>query len=395
MTDTNEQKTDKFIFGGEAEGEKKQPSAGKQPKEENKPDKWSEIRYRKVYQGTVINDLSRAVIFRKPPDPKQLDLFAFDGKEGATTSVPINKNLTLSFLNCTETVKEGGIEKTVVKPLIFGFDAHRLLTVMRLQFTEQVDHEKARAGLLSVDDLTINMPLRTYATILGKKTDDESLRNLRRTVNKALNQLYNVSIHYEKKDATPIKGKKKRTDAETILYLDTRIIADKGEIKNGVITASFAPRLGNYLGRSYIEQYPMNLLKVSTQNSGLPYFIGNILADQNNIPREAGRLPCIGVKTLVNYAVASELLPKLEEQREKGELRRRYIEPLEKALDALYKEKVITDWGYSKGSRNKLTDSEKANASFDDMMNMYIYFEMPVEKYRIRQRKGVKELENT
>lgn len=352
-------KENKFTVGGEvSEAEKKQP------------DKWTDVPYRKMYQGNATNSLANAIIYKTPPVQEQLELFSLDGKETYKATIKMNKNFSLSFLD----VKD--------KPLVLSAGAQKLFTTVCIKFTEQVDYRKAQSGELQIDDLKIDIPLSTYAELRGlgnKKTD---IDNIRKKATKELDELYNISIHYEKDGtttATNTKKRKKRTDVGANDFIDSRVITKK-EITNGVVSITLAPDIGAYLGRAYIMNYPMNLLKISTQQSPLAFFIGGILARHNNIgakkPTDDAE-KTIGIRTLLDKAIETGLLPSIEKQRKIGALKRRLIEPIEKALDTLYEGGVITNWGYTKGSRNRLSKREKEQATFDDLVDMYIFYEMP------------------
>ena len=368
MTENKEQGLEQFNIGSEnTEGAGKKAGKEQAPKEAQ-PQKWNDITYRKLYQGNATNSLSQAIIFRQPPEQAQLELFTFEGKEAFKTTIALNKNFSISFL-----------DSRANKPLVLSTGAQKLLDTMTIRFTEQVDHKLARDGQLKIDDLKVELPLSDYVKALGKDPNNKKdTDNAREKAKKELDELYGISIHYEKGQTAGAKNKRKDVGAND--FLDSRVITKKG-IYNGVISFTFAPDFGRYLGKSYIAKYPMKLLQISTQQSPLPFFIGRLLMLQNNIPSHI-----IGIRTIIDKAIESGLLPSIEEQRKKGELKRRFITPLEKALDTLYKGGVITDWGYSRGSRNKLTDREKENTTFDDLLNMYFFFEMPETEQQIQEK---------
>lgn len=377
MTD-KDNTSPQFVLGGEKTEKVKRTPADK-----------AEVPYRKLYQGNATNSLANAYIRKEAPDIQELDLFDNDGKQGFKYNLPINSNLSISFLNCVDVINKNGVEERITKPLELSVGAQKLLKAGSIIFTEQIDHQKARDGNIPIKDLEVVIPLTQYAQLLGRGDTKADIDHIRTKVYKELDELYNISIHYEKRTAQQDTNKKsKRKDVGANDFIDSRVITKK-EITNGNICFTFAPDYGKYLGKSYIMNYPIDLLKISTQQSPLAYFIGNILAIQNNIgakDKKPDEHKTIGVRTIIEKAIETGLLPNLEEQRKKGELKRRYIDPIEKALDVLLDNGIITDWGYSKGKNERLTMSGTKLATFDELLNAYIFFIMPPQEQQTEQR---------
>ena len=377
MTD-NDNTSPQFILGGE-KTEKVKTTQAEKP----------EVLYRKLYQNNATNTLTTTFVNKDAPDIQKLDLFDNDGKQGFKYNLPINSDLSISFLNCVDIVNKDGVEERITKPLVLSPSASKLLIAGTIAFTEQVDYQKARDGNIPIKDLEVVIPLTQYAKTLGIEPTKDNLDNLRKKVHKDMDELYNISIHYEKRTAQPDTNKKsKRKDVGANDFIDSRVIANKA-FTNGNICLTIAPDYGKYLGKSYIMNYPIDLLKISTQQSPLAYFIGNILARQNNIgamDKNKDEFSTIGVRTIIDKAIEAGLLPNLEEQRKKGELKRRYIDPIEKVLDKLLDNGIITDWGYSKGKNERLTMSGTKLATFEELLNAYIFFIMPPQEQQTEQR---------
>lgn len=356
-------KENKFTVGWEIS-----ETGGKQPA------KWYELPYRKMYQIDATNTLGE-VFFRK--NVKQLDLFLDVGVNGITYTQPIKDNFSLTFLHITQD-----------NPIIgWNTGADKMLKCLAITFTEQVDHQLAQAKL-TTDKLRIVLPLRAWAKMID--ISDNDMRELKTKARKELQMLYNASINYNVPETNNNTSGK-----PYITSFSSRILSAKAEVSNGNIIAEIAPLLGEHLVRFAPKHYPTALLRLDTKNTSYPYAIGNKLYDYlqtknaHASKEHKTTTATISVRKLLETVRLNELDKQIKEQRKKGELTRRFITPLEKALSTLVDKKIITDWCYTRGKRDKVSDKGVKRASFDDLLNMYIEYTMPLPDLPLIEQGGI------
>ena len=205
-----------------------------------------------------------------------------------------------------------------------------------------------------------------YLNILGKPQTESSFDELRKNLKSDILPLYHASVTFSQK-----WGKRYRQ------YGQMRIIS-KWEIKDNVLTVDFAPALVEYLQKSFLMQYPVELLKLDNCDPAA-LMLGHKLALHfsmyNNQRSETNNI--ISVRTLLDWC--QMVIPSEEQVRETTQEYKRYIIiPLERALDNLQDSRII-NWEYCNSKKSPLTEKQITGVKdkfYKGVMELYICFEI-------------------
>lgn len=283
---------------------------------------------------------------------------------------------TIRFNDTTLTLEN---YKKLSGPLSISTD--KLLRAALIQFT---NNNHIGNGGRALKERTVHIPFSDYAYLCGyevyprsDETKEEAAKrtknqkdNARKKIMKDLDVLYSGSIEWTEN----IKGKPKS-------FLSTRLLTQKGIIKDNTIIITFSPEFADYLIHRPIMQYPAALLSIDERNPNA-YSMGLKIADyhSNDTNYRNGRNNRLKVKTLL----AVTTLPDIETVKQQRNSWTRYIKaPFENALNALIDQNLLLCWAY------KDTDTFK---DFHDWEEALIQFELkdpPDPEDRLQRNKAI------
>lgn len=227
-------------------------------------------------------------------------------------------------------------------------------------------------------DCSVKFDLRDYAyfsnydvfphnnTDKEKKRANKRLDKVRKDVNKNLDLLFSLSVSWKDKN-------NKSKDSHD--YDRIRLLSSRGQIKNNFVYLNFTPEYAAYLtSRNVIGQYPAKLLSMDSRQATAykiakklfdHYFIdNNIINDTNDILSIKRILPFSG---LASYEEV--------QQKDRGHWIERIKEPLEKALDILTQQQILSNWEYTHEKKKPLSDDEAAAIiNYQEYEKLYLHF---------------------
>lgn len=253
---------------------------------------------------------------------------------------------------------------------ISNVSADQLLKMALLKLT-QANGYRAAPDQIKPE---IKIPLDEYMKLRGIPQTSESCKNAKKTINKDLALLASMVLSWEE------KGKDKA--------FGNMAIFQDNYYKNGMIYFTFGNKMAHYLINAYTMQFPTALFKIKG-NSPNAYRIGCKLAIHNSMDsnKRRGTANILSVESLLKEA--PEIPTYLEVMNGDRHAERRIIDPLEKALETLCAENVLTGWEYCNGKSEPLTKQQIDSGSYSDFSKWYVRYELrnaPDQSERIEKR---------
>ena len=237
----------------------------------------------------------------------------------------------------------------------------KLLDACVLRLTALNNVDKGKRGFFT----EVMIPLKTYMEMCGIPYTEASRKKAMSAINKDLKSLALTTL-----DCEPVgrgRGKKRIGFAN---------ICDAGFIDDfDNIVFRFAPTFAEHLLKSYMMQYPLALFKVSERNPST-FNIGRKLALHNSMDSNITR----GTNQIISVNSLLEACPDIPSAEQVAATDRHYqtriIDPFEKALDELVKEKIIK-WEYCNPKGAPLTSEQFTTINdYGTFSNLYIKFDM-------------------
>lgn len=215
---------------------------------------------------------------------------------------------------------------------------------------------------VSKTQTTVTFSIDNYMNYLGVPNPESksSKDQVRRRLKSELDILYSLSLEWKEKSRDKVES-----------YAKMRICESQG-IKRGVVSFTFASSMANYLNKSYITQYPLDLLAISERNPNA-YPIARKLALHYSIDNnyKKGTNGIISVTKLLECAPE---IPTIDEVMQTDRAwGRRIKDALEKALDAV---KDIISWEYSNSKGEPLTDKQLDRTDYETFIKLFIKFDI-------------------
>lgn len=314
---------------------------------------------KKMYQGTATNKLATVDIRKMIVD-------------NITGNATLEDNgLKIFFENHNKT-------KTNLR-----ISTQKLLAVAIIKLTSNNKYKETDINKINT---LVSIPLKEYATYLDydvtlhvdeTSTDEEiekeksRVKNLmgkvRTRVKEDLETLDKIILSW----VEPKKGKK----GSDLDYENIRILQKHG-IKNGIVNLRFTQDIAFYLNNSYLTNYPTKLLALDERNP-LVYQLGYKLVIHSNMENNIrlGTQNIIGVKSLIKNLGELRTLEEVNEK-DQGHWERRIKNNLEKALDILQREEIISQWEYSNTKGIPLRDEQIEINDYKTFEELYIHFEI-------------------
>ena len=351
----------------------------------------------------------------KPSEPEYLPILhgkATDLLAGMNSKAGELDNITGSLTITNDALKAeihnfNGLVGTL------GVSTHKLLLTAIGRFVEN-NHVGSQARELR--ETEVKIPVDTYALKCGYKVDQKptatkeeekkeatraknALKNAKRKITKDLEILFSTSLSWKE------NIRKQETD-----FYDVRLIEAKG-IKSGCINIKFTQTFAEYLLLLPVGHYFTALLGVDERSTNayiLGYhMINHFLMDSN---QAIGTAQFLKVKTLLSYTDLPDIKTVRKDRKSWQE---RIKEPLEQALDVLYKSGVLADleedqvvdedfldqeaeitegWRYCKNKKDnhqKIPKEELITLSYEEWAETLIYFilKSPPDQTERLQRK--------
>ena len=261
--------------------------------------------------------------------------------------------------------KEFELGKPVVRT-----NTWKLLDIIMMEFTKNNSLRSKKV------DIKTSIPLLEIAKLLGYDVEPREvpaeeeakektrikgiLDNVRKEVDKDSELLYMMSLSWQ--------SPSKRRD-----FLDMRLLQGKG-IKRNTLTIWLSTLFGEYLVGSYINKYPVNILKTKGVNP-VSYQLGLRLSNHYcvNKIKKNNNLNRLGLKSILE-SVGD--IPKIEEVKELRHWTRYIQEPILRALEHLKEVEVLKDYQFQNKKGNTLTLEEISKLEYLEFEKLYLYFEM-------------------
>ena len=297
----------------------------------------------KIYNGVIVNDLSRIDISRYHPknEPKELNK--------ANTIIIKTANLTL-YIKLPQNKDFSKME--------FHASVWKLLDFLMIKFTEKNSHECPKEKL----KLKIEVLISEYIDLRSDGPISDSAK--KKLIKEAKEDLFLLSC-------MSIEGKEQRKKEEK--KLSQTLICTAAESKNGVITFCFSENLADYLVKSFPAQYPTSLMKLDSRNSNV-YPLGRKLAIHHSIKNNQSKKTNKKIKVQYLLPWCPSLPSDVEKFKKDRHLRRRIYEPFEKSLMELGFGCVLKD---SKGEMLEYNPDQ--TVKFAAYRELYVHFSIPSE----------------
>lgn len=237
----------------------------------------------------------------------------------------------------------------------------KVLDACVLRLTAQNSRDRGKRGIFT----EVMIPLKTYMEMCGIPDTDASRKKTRTAVDKDLKSLAKMTIDCKEVG----KGRKKRPVHANI--------CDIGFIDNyDNIIYKFAPTFAEHLVKSYMMQFPLALFKVSERNPST-FNIGRKLALHNSMDSNITR----GTANIISVKTLLDVCPDIPSAEQVAATDRHYqtriVNPFEKALDKLVKDKVLASWEYCNAKSAPLTGEQYANmGDYGTFTRFYVKFSM-------------------
>ena len=311
-------------------------------------------RFTPMLQGVGTNTLAKTSTTKRSPKVDEI-----------TGVATINDGTSTIFIENYTNLK-GGLR----------ISTQKLLDAFTIQLTQQNSYKNNRNL-----NTTVIIPLKDYIQQCGvdlkekptntpeeaekeKKRIKALIDNNRKKIKQDLETLFNISMEWQESRGNDTKD------------FDRMRICDRVAIRSGNIILNFTLPMAEYLNNAYIMQYPLALLKVEERNPN-SYRIGRKLALHNSIDnnQNKGTSDIISVKALLECA--PDIITYDEVQNtDRGHWNERIRLPLERALDSLVADGVVSFWEYCNHSKECLLDSQLEIKSYEDFSNLFIHFQM-------------------
>jgi hypothetical protein len=237
--------------------------------------------------------------------------------------------------NGTLTIKEYGKD---VKE--FNTNTAKLLDYLIMQLTKQNPY---REGTEETINKEIKIKIKDYQNYRGLK----DYKTLKQQLKQDIATLYQTSIKWQGKT---YNGKNKPVHTT----LETRLIYERKELKNGIITVKFTPEIANNLIYSHLFRLPKKYWSLKKHAAEILRAISKfkrIRLKTNSNYIIIGTQPFL---KHINSIISYEELMKSSD-RHTGE---RIIKPLENGLNELEKEDLIKGWNYCNFKGERLTEKQ-------------------------------------
>jgi hypothetical protein len=230
---------------------------------------------------------------------------------------------------------------------IFGPGTEKLFRYITVKLTEQTLYKEKVTGMTE----TIKIEVAEYQKIIGRK-DYNSVRD---QIEKGLEIFYGCSLRFKGiKTYRGCKNKKKYDSA----LVDARIITRKAKIEWGVFYIEISTDIVSHLVNSkQIMQLHKYYWKASGVASEILYKISTLTRiNKNNKKLKNKKNRPLRTTTLLK-AISSLPTYKYVMKQNDGHTGRRIINPLEKGLEELEKQKIIK-WEYCNRKGKRLTNEQ-------------------------------------
>lgn len=338
------------------------------------------------------NTLEKRGINLKIPDSKVMN------EVGYLTGTNVKVQTDFYNQRGSLTTEEGVqivLEEFSKESLRLPISADKILTASLAELIRTNDSESVLKGKESTYE--VNISLQEYALACGKdvierpkdnpqarakekKRVQRQLEKFKNTIKNDLIILKGMSLDWSEK----IKGKPRDFKGRSIV-----IGYDITGGKSGNIKVQFHPEMVKYIAELPITQYPKQLLSIDGRNDNA-YKIGKKLS--NNFYMDCNRTQIknpnkyriLKVKTLLKVTS----LPSLEEASKSSGWVVRIKEPLEEALDELYRNGTLINWKYSGVKGAELPDYEATTfRSFSEWANTNVFYDMNDEEEDEQRRR--------
>lgn len=299
--------------------------------------------------------------------------------EATNSLIMVNKNdLYEDRENKKSKLEKGGLKlefelemtpKINIRPSLW-----KLLDIITIEFTKNNGYKCEKinvATTLELFDIAKKLGYKVESEV--KETDEErekeeirsksAIDQARREINKDLDVLFSLTLSW-----IPVGKKKSKRN-----YLDMRLIQSK-EFKNGVYKIMLGNLFAEYLVNSYLNKYPLSLLKTNDKNS-VVYQLGMKLVAHYNINSITKNSS--GDKLKISSILESVgNLKNYESLNDKKHWKRYIKNQIENSLQQLIELGIVSKWEYQKKGGIPVTDEELEKIKYSDYENLYLYFKI-------------------
>ena len=217
----------------------------------------------------------------------------------------------------------------------FNTTVQRVFDIFILKLSAVLPHKKLETDAEYRRFQTVSITLKEYMTLCNLKNSTKAIEQLRN----ALNIIGRIHVDFMD---TFYTGKKKAEKNFCYFQLTDNIARDKGK---GIYSISFNIEFLRHLANSYIMPFPLQALRIDLKHYPIAYQLCRRLALHYNMNYFKGNANSISVKALID---SISLLPSHQEiLKGAGQLSLRIIKPLEKALNFLVNNGILTGWHYN------------------------------------------------
>ena len=217
----------------------------------------------------------------------------------------------------------------------FNATVQRVFDIFIVKLSTILPHKKLEIDAEYRRFQTVSITLKEYMTLCNLKNSTKAIEQLRN----ALNIIRRIHVDFMD---TVYTNKKKVEKNFCYFQIADNIARDKGK---GIYSISFNIEFLRHLANSYIMPFPLQAFSIDLNRYPIAYQLCRRLALHYNMNYFKGNANSISVKALID---SISLLPSHQEiLKGAGQISKRIIKPLEKGLNFLVNNGILTGWHYN------------------------------------------------